>query len=201
LNAAYWHAVDVTACENIVVFFPKGSLDTAIVYEMKRRLLAGFDLVVPTRIARGGRNEEDDKLLRPRKWGVQALARCASALWRREGAYVSDVLHGVKGFTRSAFLQMRPSASGLTIDLEMVMRAYRLRLKRCEFPVTEVARSWNTTHFKVLPTGIKLAKCLWAELWRPVPTGDANGDLRNRDAPIGHVDGDERTERSRAQRR
>ncbi|HLH39995.1 MAG TPA: glycosyltransferase [Bryobacteraceae bacterium] len=183
LNAAYWHAVEMTRCEHILVFFPKGTLDPKILQVMSGKLRQGYQLVIPTRVSKGGRNEEDDKIFRPRKWGINVLARIASLLWRREGDLISDVLHGVKGFTRSAFLLMRPSESGVTIDLEMVVRAYRLHLARCEFPVTETSRPWNTTHFKLLPTGIRLAKFLWSELWRsaPVeaPAADAAGSERS----------------------
>lgn len=169
LNAAYWHAVESTSCESLVIFFPKGTLDPAIIEQMTERLLEGDELVVPTRVGKGARNEDDDRLLRPRKWGVQALAVVAALLWRREGRRLSDVLHGVKGFTRSAFLRMNPSRSGITIDLEMAIRSYRLRLRRSEFPVHEVRRAWNTTHFRLLPTGMRLAACLWRELWSDLP--------------------------------
>jgi hypothetical protein len=48
----------------------------------------------------------------------------------------------------------------------MVIRSYRLRLKRTEFPVVEVARLFGETHFKILPTGARLLKYLWSEFKR-----------------------------------
>jgi glycosyltransferase involved in cell wall biosynthesis len=169
LCAAYWQAVETSTCENIVVFFPKGTLDTSIVHRVKGLLLEGHELVVPSRMIQGGRNEEDGHVFRPRKWGVKTLALIAATFWRRRGPVVWDVLHGVKGFTRRAFLDMEPARTGVSIDLEMVVRAYRLGSRVCEFPVIENTRSWGASRFKILPTGIQLAKYLCRELGRPAP--------------------------------
>jgi len=170
LNAVYRQAVETATCENLIVFFPKGTLDPAIAKEMKRLLLDGYDLVVASRLAKGGRNEEDGRLFRPRKWGVRALALIAGICWRRQGPLIWDVLHGVKGFTKQAFLEMNPTPTGLSIDLEMVVRAYRLRLRACEFPVVESSRPWGSSRFKILPTGIKLARYLWREFRQAKPS-------------------------------
>jgi len=169
LCAVYWQAVETSTCDNIVVFFPKGTLDPSIVHRMRDLLLEGNELIVPSRMIQGGRNEEDSRLFRPRKWGVKTLALIAAAFWRKQGPVVWDVLHGVKGFTKRAFLDMEPSRTGVSIDLEMVVRAYRLRLRICEFPVIEMARPWGASRFKILPTGIRLAKFLWREFRRPGP--------------------------------
>ncbi len=169
LNAAYWQAVETAKCENLIVFFPKGTLDPLITKQMKLLLLQGHELVVASRLIKGGRNEEDERLFRPRKWGVKALALIAAICWRRQGPLIWDVLHGVKGFTKQAFLEMNPTPTGLSIDLEMVVRAYRLRLSACEFPVEEVSRPWGDSRFKILPTGIKLAKYLYHEFHQTKP--------------------------------
>jgi glycosyltransferase involved in cell wall biosynthesis len=171
LNAAYWQAVETAAHENIVVFFPKGTLDTSVAKEASSLLLRGNALVVASRLIKGARNEEDDHFFRPRKWGIKVLALIAALCWRRRGSVIWDVLHGVKGFTKQAFLDMNPARVGVSIDLEMVVRAYRLGLPVCEFPVIESTRNWGETRFKILPTGIKLAKFLYRELRSPMPVG------------------------------
>jgi hypothetical protein len=165
LNAAYWQAVETSTCENIVVFFAKGTLDPSIVKDMKRLLLAGNQMVVASRLIRGGRNEEDSRLFRPRKWGIRALSIFAALCWCRRQPIIQDVLHGVKGFTKDAFLDMNPSQTGVSIDLEMAVRAYRLRLPVCEFAVVETVG--GDSHFKILPTGVRMARFLWSELRGP----------------------------------
>ncbi len=166
LNAAYIDAVRLSSCDAVVVFFPKGTLPVEDVLKFRPLLEQDYDLVIASRNVAGGKNEEDGKFLKPRKWSVLMLAYLAALLWRREGYLVRDVLHGVKGFSVTGFRRIDPLDSGLSIDLEMVIRSYKFRLKRTEFPTTEHPRSWGTTHFKFLPTGMKLVKYLWLEMWR-----------------------------------
>jgi hypothetical protein len=166
INAAYAHAVEQCKTESLVIFFPKATLDPTCCLTMVEKLRDGYALVVAGRDMPGAHNEEDDKLIKPRKWGVLVLARICSLLWRTEGPCIRDVLHGVKGFTVDAFRRMGISDQGVTIDLEMVVRAYRLRLPRIEFPVSEVARSYSHSRFPIWRTGKKLARFLFQEVFR-----------------------------------
>jgi glycosyltransferase involved in cell wall biosynthesis len=166
LNAAYIHAVEKSSCDAIVVYFPKGTIDPSSVLQFRPLLESGYELIVASRNIQNARNEEDNRFLKPRKWAVLALAHFASFMWRREGCLVRDVLHGYKAFTISAFKRINPLDFGLSIDIEMVIRSYKFRLKRAEVPVIEIPRSFGTSHFKMLPTGLKLLKYLWFELRR-----------------------------------
>ena len=166
LNAAYIHAVKKSTCEAIVVFFPKGTIDPSSSLQFRPLLESGHELIVASRNIQNAKNEEDNKFLKPRKWGVLGLAYFASLIWRREGYVVRDVLHGYKAFTISAFKKINPLEFGLSIDIEMVIRSYKLRLKRAEIPVIEMPRSFGISHFKIIPTGLKLLKYLWFELRR-----------------------------------
>jgi glycosyltransferase involved in cell wall biosynthesis len=166
LNAAYIHAAHVATGDAVVVFFPKGTIATDTLLLFPPLFEEGYELVVASRNIKGARNEEDGKLFRPRKWGVRGLAAFASLVWRREGNMIHDVLHGYKGFTVAAFRRIDPVDHGLSIDLEMTIRSYRLRIRRTEFPVTEIARPFGETRFKILPTAWKLLGYLWWELRR-----------------------------------
>jgi hypothetical protein len=128
----------------------------------------GNDLVIASRQIRGSTNEEDSAVIKPRKWGVFGLALLTALIWKREGILIRDVLHGVKAWRRTAFDQMKILNHGLSIDLEMVVRSYRLKLKRVEFPTSETPRPHGETKFKILPTGKKLVKYLLFELTRTV---------------------------------
>lgn len=166
LNAAYLEAVERSSCDAVVTFFPKGALPVLDTLKFRKYFEEGFHLVVASRNLPGAFNEEDIKLLKPRKWAVMALAGVAALLWRREGYVIRDILHGFKGFTVEGFKQMAPSDFGLSIDLELTVRSYRLRLRRAEFPTSERPRPFGATHFKAWPTGVKLAKYMWRELRR-----------------------------------
>lgn len=166
LNAAYVHANEMATGDAVVVFFAKGTLPVADVLKFRPLFEAGKQLVVASRQLPGAVNEEDAHLLRPRKWAVLGLAALAALVWRREGPMVRDVLHGFKGWTRSAFAQMKVLDHGLSIDIEMVVRSYKLKLARCEFPTQELTRGYGETHFKIWPTGKRLLAYLWFELRR-----------------------------------
>jgi hypothetical protein len=181
INAAYAHAVALCKTETLVVFFPKGTIDPACCVAMSEKLQEGFGLVVAGRNLPGGRNEEDHKLLKLRKWGVRTLSFVASCLWRREGARIDDVLHGVKGFSVSAFKHMDIAEVGVTVDLEMVIRSYRLRIPRAEIPVAEHARTYSHSRFPIWSTGKRLSRFLFSELFRKAPTLPRQADPRNGD--------------------
>lgn len=166
LNAAYVHAVERTTSGAIVVFFPKATIHPKCILGILHKLRSGYELVIASRNIKGGRNEEDQKLFRPRKWGVMTLALVAAAIWCREGFWVRDILHGVKGFTVEGFRRMKISDKGLTIDLEMAIRSYRYRISRIEIPVQERHRMTGTTHFKIIPTAKKLGNFMLRELKR-----------------------------------
>jgi len=166
LNAAYVHANDVSTCDAVVVFFPKGTTPPEHLIRFRPLFDAGNGLVVASRQVAGSVNEEDVSWWRPRKWAVWWLSVLAALVWRREGYWVRDVLHGFKGWHREAFERMSVLDHGLSIDIEMVARAYRLRIPRAEFPTSERARTYGATHFRIWPTGKKLLAYLWFELRR-----------------------------------
>lgn len=166
LNDACWSAIMHCDTEFLVFFHPKGTTPCGDAVKIKDALEKdGYDLVVASRNRRGGRNEEDDRFLKPRKWFVTILAILASA-WRREGPMIWDVLHGFRGVRKSAFITINPPKIGATVDLAMVVRSYRHRLKCLELPTTETKRLFGETHFKILPTGFELLLYLIKEAFR-----------------------------------
>lgn len=168
LNAAYVHADHIATGDAVVVFFPKGTLPTEDLRRFKPFFEKGYELVIASRQLPGSVNEEDRYFWRFRKWAVLGLAVTAAVIWCREGMWIRDVLHGVKGWKRSTFNQMGVLDVGLSIDIEMVVRAYKLKIPRIEFPTTELSRGYNETRFKFWPTGKQLLSYLWYELRRPV---------------------------------
>lgn len=164
LNAAYVHAARVAKSDALVVFFPKGTVPVSIVQDIRKALLAGPDLVAASRNMPGGRNEEDSSWVRPRKWFVQLLGFTVALLWRREGAYLTDILHGIKGYRVAAFKAMRVEEEGHSVDLCMAARSYKLRQSRIEVPAVESPRFYGDTHFGALSGGTHLLGYLLREV-------------------------------------
>ena len=142
------------------MFHPKGTIDPATVLHARPLLERGADLVIASRLIAGGANEEDDRVLGPRgKWFVVALGLVASALWNRDGRRIQDVLHGYRAMRRDAFFAISPLPTGVSMDLEMVVRSYKKRLRQVEFPVRERPRPRrDASHFPALATGRKLLR-------------------------------------------
>lgn len=166
LNAAYVHANEMATGDAVVVFFTKATLPTDDLRKFRPLFENGKELVIASRQILGSNNEEDENFWRPRKWAVLGLAVAAAIIWRQEGDWVRDVLHGFKGWKRSAFSRMRILDVGLSVDIEMVVRAYKLHIPRIEFPTTEISRGYGETHFKIWPTGKRLLAYLLFELRR-----------------------------------
>jgi glycosyltransferase involved in cell wall biosynthesis len=166
LNAAYIHANNIATGDAVVVYFPKGTLPTEDLRKFRPLFDKGNELVIASRQLSCSVNEEDVHFWRPRKWAVLGLAIVAAIVWRREGVWVRDVLHGFKGWKRSAFNRMKILDVGLSIDIEMVVRAYKLKIPRIEFPTAEISRGYGETRFKIWPTGKRLLAYLWFELRR-----------------------------------
>jgi len=165
-NGAYHCAFERCTTDALVLFHPKGTIDPAEVLRFRPLFEQGADLIVASRIGRGARNEEDDRLLRPRKWFVRALGLTASILWRREGPLAWDVLHGFRGMRKATFVALDARPAGVSVDLEMIVRSYRQRRRIVTFPIHERPRPHGTTHFKAWPTGKRLLAYLWSELSR-----------------------------------
>jgi glycosyltransferase involved in cell wall biosynthesis len=166
-NGAYLDAFARCSTDAVVMYHPKGSIDPAVLVKFRGYFEQGYELVVASRLIAGAVNEEDGKLLRPRKWFVRALGLAAALLWKRDDGMIADVLHGCRGMRRESFFAIEPLRAGVTIDLEMVVRAYRLRLRRIEFAVTESPRMLGETRFKAWPTGRAMLRYLAFELGRP----------------------------------
>ena len=166
LNQACYEGAEHCKCDAFVFYHPKGTIPIEDIYLFREHYDSGYDFVVASRMMKGAHNEEDEKLLKPRKWFVLGLGLLAKILFKREGNTVWDTLHGFRGMTKKVFDAMPRTDGKCTIDLEMVIHSYRSRCRRIEFPTSESPRLGGETHFKAWATGKALLACLWREMWR-----------------------------------
>jgi glycosyltransferase involved in cell wall biosynthesis len=165
INQACLDAVNQCKCDAFVFFHPKGTIPVDDIYLFRDFFENGYEFVVASRMIKGGHNEEDSKLIKPRKWFVLGLAILSAALFKREGKIIWDVLHGFRGMRADCFKRLNISDFDRSMDIEMVSRAYKYRVKRTEFPTCETPRIGGATHFKALSTGWQVLKYIWWE-WR-----------------------------------
>ena len=166
LNQACKDGADRCRCDAFVFFHPKGSIPVEDSYKFRAYYERGYEFVVGSRMMKESKNEEDARLLKPRKWFVLALGLAAKILFKKEGNTIWDALHGFRGMTVEAFQKCDISDRSPSVDIEMVCRSYKLRLNRIEFPTTESSRIAGETHFKAFATGKKLLKYLAWEICR-----------------------------------
>lgn len=166
LNQACKDGANFCKCDAFVFFHPKGSIPVEDTYKFRELYEQGYEFVVGSHMMKKSHNEEDNKLLKPRKWFVLGLGLAAKILFKREGNTVWDTLHGFRGMTVEAFKKCDISDMSPSVDIEMVCRSYKLKLKRIEFPTTEGPRIAGETHFKAFATGKKLLKYLFWEIGR-----------------------------------
>ncbi len=164
LSAGYVHAARVATGDALVVFFPKGTLPLEIVSDLRKALEEGHKLVIASRNMQGAHNEEDSNWIRHRKWFVQIVGWFIALVWRREGNYLTDILHGVKGFDKQSFLDMNIEEEGHSVDLSMAIRSYKLRHSRIDIPAVEKPRFYGDTHFGALSGGTHMLGYLLREL-------------------------------------
>ena len=166
LNQACLDGVDHCECDAFVFYHPKGTIPVEDTYRFRSYYEQGYEFVVGSRMMKGAHNEEDNKLLRPRKWFVLSTGLTAKILFKREGNTIWDTLHGFRGMTVEAFKECGISNFDRSIDIEMVCRSYKKRINRIEFPTTESPRIGGATHFKAFSTGKQIIKYLWWEIFR-----------------------------------
>ena len=166
LNQACKDGANFCKCDAFVFFHPKGSIPVEDTYKFRELYEQGYEFIVGSRMMKESHNEEDDKLLKPRKWFVLGMGLAAKILFKKEGNTIWDSLHGCRGMTVEAFKKCDISDMSPSVDIEMVCRSYKLKLKRIEFPTTERPRIAGETHFKAYSTGKKLLKYLFWEIGR-----------------------------------
>jgi hypothetical protein len=165
-SAGCHHGFRMCKSDALVLFFPTGSVPVEDILKFRACFDVGAELVIASRNMKGANNEEDVHFFRPRKWFVLGLSLLTALLWKREGPVVWDVLHGFRGMMVEAFNRIELRDTGVSIDLEMVARAYKLGLTVAQFPTSEAGRIEGSTHFPALKTGLRILGYLWREIWR-----------------------------------
>lgn len=138
-----------------IFFHPDGNEDPADIELIAHYLRRGEKFVIPSRMIKGARNEEDDAFLKPRKWFNKSMALVSNLLWNESNPFVSEIVQGFRGIRCDVFDQLKLDKTDCTIDFQMVIRALKHDVPIFEFPTKEGDRLFGETNFKAIDTGTK----------------------------------------------
>ncbi len=174
---AFRMAFEHATGDALIFYSPDGNEDPADIRRFRVPLDDGADVVIASRMMPGAHNEEDDLILRWRKWANKTFTLMANLTWNRQ-AYVTDTINGFRAVTRQAWEQLRLDGNGYTIEYQSSIRAFKLGLRIVEFPTHEGARIGGESYAYSIPTGLRFVKMYSSELF---------GGLRGRRAEMSPV--------------
>jgi glycosyltransferase involved in cell wall biosynthesis len=162
---AFRIAFDVAQNDNLIFFSLDGNEDPNDIPHFRKYFDEGYDMVIASRMCRGARNEEDDRVLKVRKWANNAFNWAINAIWNRRGSsYVTDSINGFRGITRKCWQSIRPDGVGYTIEYQSTIRALKLNLRVAEFPTIEGQRIGGQSNARAIPTGLRFLRLLFKEI-------------------------------------
>ncbi len=146
-----------------IFFSPDGNEDVKDLPKFRPLLERGADLVIASRMMPGAVNEEDEQLLRFRKWANNGFNLAANLLFKTNGPAITDSINGYRAITAKAAGELALDASDYTIEYQMTIRALKKALKIVEFPTVEGQRVAGSTGAPSVQTGLRFMGRLWSE--------------------------------------
>lgn len=165
VGGAYESAFRNTKEDALVFFHPDGNSDPKSLPNIVHLLKEGKEFIIPSRMIRGSFNEEDQQLLKPRKWFCRFLGFWTNIIWGTNTNHCSDITQGYRAITRKVYLKLGikiPNA--IAPDFEQVIRALKVDIKITEFPTAEGVRVYGQTSMVSLKTGWENIKVFMNEL-------------------------------------
>lgn len=163
---AFQIAFEEVEADAYIFFSPDGNEDPKDLERFRPLLEGGADIVIASRMMKGARNEEDDQVLKWRKWANNAFNIGANLAFRRSGRFVTDSINGYRAITRAAAQRLQLDAPDYTIEYQMTMRAFKARLKIVEFPTFEHERVAGESQAQSIPTGMRFIRAFLNEFKR-----------------------------------
>ncbi len=151
--------------EYLIFFSPDGNEDPRDIPKLIKLLDDGADLAIASRFLPTSRNEEDDQLLKFRKWANQAFSLAANIFFKHSHhPYVTDTINGYRAIRRKKLNQLKLDAQGFAVEYQMTMRAMKKGFQIAEFPTHEGDRIGGESGSKAIPTGLQFVGYLIKEI-------------------------------------
>ena len=162
-GAAIIEAFKRTKSDALIFFSPDGNENILDVKKIINYLNEGNDLVIGSRMIKGARNEEDDKLLKFRKWANNIFNFLAN-LFFNNGIYVTDSINGFRGLKKKKFAKLKCDENYYAIEYQMTIRSMKNEYKIKEFATIEKDRIAGTSQAPSIPTGLTFIRALLKEI-------------------------------------
>ncbi len=147
----------------LIFFSPDGNEDP---HDLKKfiKYLKNYDLVIASRMMKGGVNEEDNKIFRFRKWGNLFFNFLANFFFNKKNQYITDSINGYRAIRADTFKKLNCDEAGYAIEYQMTIRALKADIKIKEFPTIENNRIAGISQAPSISTGFIFIRCLLKEL-------------------------------------
>lgn len=136
----------------LVFFSCDGNENPADLWQFRGFFEQGCDLVIASRMLKGARNEEDDSIIRLRKWGNKIFAWMAYLTFGWGQKRITDPINGFRGITVAAWSSMDILSEGFSVEYESSIKAYLTNLTVMEFPTYEFPRLYGESGAKAWST-------------------------------------------------
>lgn len=147
---------------NLLFFSPDGNEDPNDIPKLISKLNEGYDMIIASRFMKNAHNEEDDQLIKLRKWANQSFTMLVNLFWNGR---LTDSINGYRIITKKAFDSLRLDGEGFVIEYQMSIRALKNKLKIGEIPTYESSRIAGKSGSWAIPTGLIFIKYLLHELF------------------------------------
>ncbi len=148
--------------DNVVFFSPDGNENPEDILKIFQHLEEGNDMVIASRFMKGARCDEDDKLIKTRKFGNKTFTIIANLLFRGK---LTDSINGFRGIKKEAFKRINPDAHHFGIEFQISIRALKNKMKIYEFPTVERERLGGESTARSFKVGYQFIRLLFREFF------------------------------------
>jgi len=160
---AFRIAMNEAKHENIVFFSPDGNENPNDILKLFSYLDNDYDMAIASRFMKGARCDEDDQLIKLRKFGNKTFTLLANILFRGK---LTDSINGFRGIKKRAFKKINPDAHGFGIEFQTSIRALKNKMKIMEIPTLEKDRIGGESTAHTFKTGKYFISLLISEFFK-----------------------------------
>jgi len=165
VGGAYESAFRNIKDDALVFFHPDGNMDPNDIARFVSLLKEGAQFIIASRTLKGGKNEEDEKIFKYRKWSMQIMAAVINLLFARNISHVSDLTQGYRALTKKAYAKLDIKIPNpIATDTEQVIKALKNKILITEFPTKEGKRMYGKTSMPFLKTSWENIKVFTKEV-------------------------------------